>query len=336
MATHEYSTYKFSDLHFCFEEMAPVHTDDREISKSDMAVLRELGGQIADIASLPVQEKRKEQWKQMNMLRPGKVMVNIDEVCWHEMNVDDQLTLQTADPFSRGIEAELRRILYRWNHLQADMVIEPKLYAPLAITNTGAGLYKDAEISMTDAGNDVVSHHYTIQISDITDIEKLKTPVITHDEKQSDIIFQKYQDIFSGSIDIEQSGAAGFWFAPWDDIVMWTGVQEALMDLAMRPDYIHALVDRLVTIGFDVLDQYESLNLLSLNNRNVRIGSGSYGYTGELPQPDFDDGHVRSIDLWGNATPQIFASVSPDMHREFGIEYERRWMERFGLCYYGC
>ncbi len=45
--------------------------------------------------------------------------------------------------------------------------------------------------------------------------------------------------------------------------------------------------DRLTTAFLHGLDQYESLNLLALNNTNVRIGSGAYGYTDELPQSDF-------------------------------------------------
>jgi len=336
MTTHEYSTYKFQDLHRCFEEMQPVYTDERDIDKKDKAVLKDLGKCIADIAELPIQKKRQEQWKHMNMLEPGKPMVNIDEVCWHEMEVDEELRLRTSDPFCQHIEAQLRQTLYRWNHMQVDMIVEPVLYSPLAISNTGVGLYKEADICQTDTRNDVVSHHYKIQIADESDIDKLKIPEITHDERLSELIYTKYQDIFSGIIHSEKRGAAGFWFAPWDDIVMWTGVQEVLMDLAVRPEYIHALIDRLITIGLSVLDQYESLHLLALNNCNVRIGSGSYGYTDELPQSGYTQSHIRSIDLWGNATPQIFASVSPEMHKEFGIDYERRWMERFGLCYYGC
>jgi hypothetical protein len=40
--------------------------------------------------------------------------------------------------------------------------------------------------------------------------------------------------------------------------------------------------------------------------------------------------------LWGCASSQIFAQGSPEMHNEFAIEYEKKWLERFGLAYYGC
>ncbi|NLF01769.1 MAG: hypothetical protein GX601_12410, partial [Anaerolineales bacterium] len=40
--------------------------------------------------------------------------------------------------------------------------------------------------------------------------------------------------------------------------------------------------------------------------------------------------------LWGNATAQIFSIVSPEMHWEFALKHEMRWLERWGLTYYGC
>jgi hypothetical protein len=55
-----------------------------------------------------------------------------------------------------------------------------------------------------------------------------------------------------------------------------------------------------------------------------------------LPQPDYDPAHVRAKDLWGSGAAQIFSDVSPRMHWEFSLQYELRWMSRFGLTYYGC
>jgi len=108
------------------------------------------------------------------------------------------------------------------------------------------------------------------------------------------------------------------------------------MDMVNRPELVHRAIDRLVNAYLARLDQYEEQNLLALNNTNVRVGSGGLGYTDELPQPDFDPAHIRAKDLWGCATAQIFSGVSPKMHMEFALQYELRWLRRFGLNYYGC
>jgi hypothetical protein len=46
---------------------------------------------------------------------------------------------------------------------------------------------------------------------------------------------------------------------------------------------------------------------------------------------------VRLRDLWARAATQIFTDgISPAMHDEFAIQYEKRLLEHFGLACYGC
>lgn len=113
-------------------------------------------------------------------------------------------------------------------------------------------------------------------------------------------------------------------------------MQKALLDIALRPTLVHLAMDRLVNGYLSRLKQWEELNLLSLTDGNYRVGSGGLGYTDELPQPDFDPKRVRACDQWGSGAAQIFSGVSPKMHAEFDLQYENRWLERFGLNYYGC
>ena len=106
------------------------------------------------------------------------------------------------------------------------------------------------------------------------------------------------------------------------------------MDMVTRPDYVHRLMDRLTTAYMRRLDQYEQLNILALNNERW-LGGGPQ-FTDELPSPDCDPNRIRTHDMWGRTMSQIFSAVSPDMHEEFALQYECRYLERFGLTYYGC
>ncbi len=324
------STYKICQIHSTQKEL------DIAVTEKDKQILRELGEKIADIGFLSIQQTRRQMWSQLNRLEDTKPMVWIDEACWNEMDVDGELKLQTSSPFCQRIESELRQTIYQWSHMQCDMVVDPIVYSPLVVTNTGIGMPIEEDIIKKEADSIVASHHYHVQIRGEEDIEKINMPEITHNEKKSEENYQAYRDIFDGILVVEKRGIPGFSFSLWDDIIRLTGVQEALLDLAMRPEYMHKLVDRFVNAYLHGLEQYEKLNLLALNNNNVRIGSGGYGYTDELPQSDYDHNHTRTSDIWGHATAQIFAGVSPKMHEEFALKYERRWLERFGLTYYGC
>ncbi len=330
------TTYKFLGMHFCFEETHPVITEDVRITTEDASVIKELAKQLAEYAADPVNDVRKELWKKVNGLRGEKPMIWYDEVCWHEMNQEDELILITEHPLCRIIETELKRQIYQWKYMPGDMVIEPVVYAPLAVFNTGIGLEKEMEIVKTDIQNDVVSRHFIITIKDECDIEKIKYPEIIHDYDLSNVIYNRYQELFDGILTVRKRGAPGFWFAPWDDIVMYTGVQEALLDLVLHPEYVKHFIEKLVDVGLRVLDQYEEQNILSSNNYNIRVGSGAYGYTDELPRFETGKDTIPARKLWGCCTAQIFSEVSPAMHEEFALQYERKWLERFGLTYYGC
>ena len=309
--------------------MHPITTHDRD-------VLHRLAAQVAEIIALPCQRETAAAWTRLNRRQPGRPLVWINELPWHEMNVNDELTPVCRDPEWRAVESAMRRTLYEWEHLRADMVIGPAFLVPMAIHDTGFGIGEVTRTEATDAASDVVSREFTPQIQNEQDLEKIKTPVVTHDAAATAARLQQFTELFGDLLDVRPYGVGFSWFAPWDELIRWWGVQEAMMDLVLRPELVHAAMDRLVTAYLARLDQWEKLNLLSLNNGNFRIGSGGLGYTDELPAPGFDPDRVRPLDQWGNATAQIFSEVSPDMHEEFALQYERRWLQRFGQTYYGC
>jgi len=307
------------------------------VSRKDREVLRRLAGRLAEIAALPVQQQTAERWRRLNALRPDRPMVWIDEVPWHEMDVDGDLVPRTEDPFWHPFERQMRRTLYQWRHMRVDMVVEDVIYSPLAIRwRRDFGIRTREQIARIDRRSNVVSHAYINQIRTEADVRRIRTPEVFHDEAESRRTFERLSEVFDGILRVEPRGVAGMWFAPWDVLVTWWRPQRALMDLALKPDLVHAAIERLVDAFLGLLGQYEELGLLSLNNGNVRVGSGGPGFSDELPQPDCNPGRVRPIDQWGCATAQIFSDVSPQMHEEFAVRYERRWLERFGLTYYGC
>lgn len=306
------------------------------VYRHDREVLQELAEKIANIAALPIHNEKIKMWKKVNSLKSKKPMVWINNIPWHEMGVEDELKLNATNEFCRKIEMEMRRTIYRWENMRVDMVVEPKIVCPLVINNSGFGIEEGADIVKVDSDSDVHSRHFHIQIKEEDDIQKIKMPKISYDEDTTEQNFQIMSEIFDGILEVEKCGTPDFWFAPWDKLITWLGIQEGLTALALRPEFIHKCMERLIQAYSSMLDQYEKLNLLTLNNGIYRTGSGGLGYTDELPQPDFNPKKVKAADLWGFATAQIFTEVSPQMHEEFALNYELHWLKRFGLNYYGC
>ena len=108
-----------------------------------------------------------------------------------------------------------------------------------------------------------------------------------------------------------------------------------LCDFIEHPDELKELLSIISRGHLEKLDFLEANHLLSLNNDGTYVGSGGFGFTDELPQPDFS-GHVRTGDLWGFAESQETLNVSPAMYEQFIFPYEKPILERFGLNCYGC
>jgi hypothetical protein len=308
-----------------------IRLDDR-----DTAVLRQLASELAEIAALSVHAEKARLWQRLNDLQSVRPMVWINEICWHEMDVDGELTLQTSHPWARDQERDLRRTLYQWRHLPGDMIVNDYLACPLAIHSTDFGIIEDVDVVETDATSDVVSRHFHIQIRDREDLEKIRMPIVTHNTAATEFRYQAMCEVYDGIMPVRKQGQTHIWFTPWDYLVRWWGVQEAMMDLVERPDLVHAAVDRMVDAWMVELDQFEAMNLLSLDANNTRVGSGGYGYTDQLPGEPYDPQYVRPHNMWGCSNAQIFSEVSPQMHCEFAVEHDLRWLRRWGLTYYGC
>ena len=58
------------------------------LPQKDQDILRELAKQVAEIAALPVQQETIAAWKVLNSLNPVRPMFMIDQIPWHEMDVD--------------------------------------------------------------------------------------------------------------------------------------------------------------------------------------------------------------------------------------------------------
>ena len=327
---------------------------------ADREVLRELANRVAEIAALPVQQETISLWKAVNGLRPERPMVAIDQLPWHELASDPALVNRCVDPFNRGLEIDLRRTLYRWEHMRADMVVEPVLLIPKVLRMDGFGIEMHEETAAVDAANDVVSHHFFDQLATEEEVEKIRTPKVWLDAEETARIEAQAHDMFDGILPVRLQGwvpstnqwpglesqpetralvhdwptellAGGANF--WDTIEFWRGAEAVLTDFADRPDHTRRIIDRLVTAYLGMLDQMEAQGLLGHSMTMVHC---TPAWTDELPHDGFDPEQPRAEDLWTMGMAQVFTSASPAMFKEFEVDYTIRWYERFGLGYYGC
>ena len=294
-------------------------------------LLRDLAKQIADIAGLPIMEERRRMWKKHNSLQRVRPMILVfPEGSWRELH--EEIPKECEGDEARGIEGGLRSTLYHHERLHDDIPIEKDWYVTKVIRSTGWGLdakWKPSDDPTGAAGFDPVIH-------EPADLKKLKIPQYSVDEKETERRLADAQELFGDIFDVKLRGVSHVSFHPMGQYTSLRGLAETMMDMVTNPQMVHDAMAFYEEAYRSQVEQYVDLNLFSLNNNGQYHSSGGVGYTDELPAPGFDPGRVRPCDIWASAEAQELAQVSPEMHEEFCLQYERRLLEPFGLNGYGC
>ena len=305
----------------------------------DTQIVHDLARQVAEIAALPYQQERIDLWTRLNRLERVKPLIHVQAIApniWEELLPES--TTESADPACRAQERELRKTIYCWENFRDDRVVDDRVVCPIVvhgdIRQQGFGMKRNIEPSKEPSGAYAILN----SLEGEADVEKIPTEVtLTVDWDETERRYARLCELYDGILRVEKRGPDFFWLPVMDQFIQWRGIQQMFMDLLDRPEWVHRALERITTGYLSNLEQYEELGLLSLGNGNTKLGSGGYGWTDQLPQPDFDGEHVRIKDLWGRCATQIFTEgVSPGMHDEFGIRYEKRLLQRFGLGTYGC
>jgi hypothetical protein len=302
------------------------------IMKNDAAIIRELAARVAEIAALPVQDEKRRLWRKLNALEAERPMVMIDQVCWNEMDIGDELTLQCTDPDCRSYEETLRLILYQWKHFPVDMVVDPFIKVPMAIQNSGFGIEVQENVAVSDPTNSVKGHKYNNQFQTMDDLQKVQVPQISHDAVETERRLEVAHELFDGLLEVRLWGFDPY-LSLWDPISTWMAPDNALYGMIDQPELIHGLVGRMTEGYLSMLDQLEEQGLLCGPQSLIHCTGA---YTDELPAPGYNPQKPRTKDMWMFGLAQMFSMVSPKMFKEFEIDYTRRICARFGLVYYGC
>jgi len=299
------------------------------LNQRDRLILRELAKQVADLAARPVEEEKRELWYRHNALEPTRPLVFCDpENGWNEILTPE--TLQCEGGLARAWEWHLRREVFWGAQMRDDKVIEPVFNVGHVYTETDWGL-RETRIGGEGGG----SWRWEAPLKTYDDMDKLRFPQITVDYEATQELLHLAQETFGDILQVRLKTVWWWSFGMTQTLVYLRGLEQIMYDMVDCPDELHRLMAFLRDGHAARLDFLEKNGLLFLNNDGTYVGSGGFGWTHELPQPDFN-GHVRPVDMWGFAESQETVGISASMFEEFIFPYQLSLLERFGLNCYGC
>lgn len=302
------------------------------VSASDRTIITDLARRVAEIGHDPIQEKNREMWRKHNSLERVKPMVLVfPEGSWCELLPHSEV-LRCEDPELHGTEWMLRHLIYRWEHLRDDNVIEPRIKVHSVYRSSGWGVEVKHRPSTTERG----AWAFDPIIRNSADLARLRKPSIELDEAATQRQLDFAHDLFDGVLPVVLHRKAGFDNSLLYMLCNFVGLDNLMVDVIDRPEFVHEAMSFMTEATIEMMESAERQGFIEPNNQDDYVGSGGVAYSRELPGVGSAERGYTLMDCWGFAEAQEFALVSPEMHYEFVLQYQIRMLGKYGLNCYGC
>ena len=298
-------------------------------ARGDIQVLRELARRYVAVCNRPVQAERRELWRRLNSLQPTRPPIYMrGGNCWDE--IPQATERRCEDPLFAGYEGLLRRMIYQ-DTLGDDFIFEPWLAVRATYRCTGWGVTSARKYPDQPGG--AWKADYPIKTLD--DIRKLRAPWHEIDEaataRDAERLGEAVGDILTVTVD--RGPAYRMWSADISTHLGYLrGIEHFMLDMTDHPAWLGELLAFMRDGILRTHEQAEAAGDWSLCDHQNQ----AMPYCRELPDPAANSGGVKRSRLWAFMAAQEFALVSPAMHEEFMLAYQRPILSAFGLVAYGC
>jgi hypothetical protein len=306
-----------------------------KIVPEDLAILRELGKRVAGIAHHPDNLERKRCWYAHDAGRGERPMILAENGVAFDML--DASKPRCREEWARNLERGLGCVIYEFEQVRDDHVVEPYVTYNWRVKAGDFGVAPVQHYADRVSGN-VSCRRWDAPLRNLeADFEKLRPRTFEVDREASLAWKAHLEQVFDGVLDVRLRG--GFWWTTGltGAAIDLIGLEELMVYMCTDPEGLHRLMQFLQADCIAYAEWLEKEGLLSLNNENDYVGSGSMGYSQALPQSGWRPGApVRLKDLWVLTESQETVGCGPDQCEEFVLQYYRPIVERFGRTYYGC
>ena len=305
-------------------------------SSSDVDILRGLAEQYAEITAQPIQDERRELWRNHNSLKKTRPPIFVQNfgmwVSWCR-DVFADANMQCEDPFFRLQERELRIRLWM-DAIGDDKVLEPWVTVRAVHKETPGGPWGVRQKTIPPE-QDGGAARYDHPLKDWADMAALTRPTHEIDEDATAERVSKLQEAIGDILPIDVNRGPmllSFLGSISEPLGQLRGIEQIMMDMYDAPDKLHELLAFLRDGTLAVHEQAEAAGDFSLTSTQNQ----EMNYAEELDAPRPNAHSCKRSELWGYCQAQEFTLISPAMHEEFMLRYQLPLMEPFGLMAYGC
>ena len=296
---------------------------------SDLTVVRDLAERYAEQAARPIQNDRRNLWRDHNSKIRTRPLIYMRAFAWRELP-DSQCVCE--DPFLRSLEMPLRQKLF-WTELEDDSVFEPWSVVSAAKKLPGDGIW-GVPIRWIGRGNGCAGICES-PLKEPEDLAKMVVPEHCIDEAATAARVARVQEVFGDRLPVSVDRAPAWvsWNADISTcLAQLRGLEQIMWDMMDRPEWLHELLSFMRDGILKAHREAEAAGDWHLNHHQNQ----AIPYARELADPAAGGDAVRRRDLWWFCAAQESAVIGPEQFDEFLVQYQLPIMREFGLVAYGC
>ncbi len=309
------------------------------ISLKEKDYLRNLAKQYKAMSETKENNKKRQQWYDLNDLKEGVKPAFINHywpLALKEIFPEDTYFCESEK--AREFEIYLKTRMFYASELKDDNVIEPVIYARMVFeVDEYQGM--TAQKKFSDHGGEEGAYEMVPVLVEEQDIEKIFAPKIKFDKEKSFDNFKEAQEIFEPILTVIKNPITFAAKIP-DEFSWLRGLENTYIDMYDNPEWMHKALGKIKENFAQRFKKYEEAGLWGSLDMSNPLGSAGLRYASGMPNFTEVENHfeykVKVSDSWGFTCAEVFHCVSSEMHDEFGFEYDRDIMKLFKYINIGC
>lgn len=298
--------------------------------------LRRVAGQYATIVNSDNMLKRRKKWLLHNKLEERTIPFVIED---NGTFIQDLMpALECEGKFEREIEETLLKTIVNFENIDDDRIFPP--YFAINWNIERPPICPDLKFTyIPDAHGNMTGYESNTPLADLANsLYKLQCGEFTVKREETWAKKETVETIFGDILPVKiicentlRSGAS----MPQQAVNMM-GMENFYFAMMDQPENVHAFFEFIATEAEEFLLWLKQEQLILPNNGDFYCGSGSYGFTDELPPNADNKFSGQTEDCWGFVEAQEAVGISNEMYTEFIYPYHARIAKHYGLLYYGC
>ena len=296
--------------------------------QKDFACLRALAERHREARKRQDRANTLRDWRALHDLDMRRPMIYVWTILF-TAELEELKNIQCEDPFLKNIERRLKIDLYHQS-IGDDYLLEPFLSIPAVFPGMEYGGYGVRfESHKSEGGAD--NRYAAPPLESLADLSMIAPAPYVVDEaatrRRVALVQEALGELMPIWVKRSTPRNAGFPVM----LASMRGLQQVMMDMAQNPKGLHRLLGIMAEATWTAIEESEKNGSYGSPDQHIQ----SCGYSNYTVDP-YPLKHVSLKELWCHAHAQEFTLISPAMHKEFALDYQRPIMERFAASSYGC